>query len=93
TSADPWSPSSFTPPNRDIAEPASDGPSDTTFTRRLFGRIAESAALADALARVCGSGTAEGILLSGVSGVGKSALVRRFRMLMAASPHRFTTGK
>lgn len=68
-------------------------PSDIGFTRRLFGRTSEIAALADALARVRTSGESEIVLLSGVSGVGKSALVRRFQTLMAASPHRFTTGK
>jgi predicted ATPase/signal transduction histidine kinase len=77
----------------DAAEFTDQGSSDGSFTRRLFGRITESAALADALARVRASGRSEIVLLSGVSGVGKSALVRRFRMLMAASPHRFTAGK
>ncbi len=60
---------------------------------RLFGRLEEASLLADAFARVSAIGTSEIVLLSGPAGIGKSALVRRFRSLLRVGRHRFAEGK
>lgn len=60
---------------------------------RLFGRLQESASLADAYARVSSTGASEIVLLSGPPGIGKSALVHRFQSLLRVGRHRFTEGK
>jgi len=63
------------------------------MSSRLFGRLRESAALADAFARVTSSGVSEVVLLSGPPGIGKSALVNRFQSLIRVGRHRFARGK
>ncbi len=60
---------------------------------RLFGRLRESSGLADAFARVSATGRSEVVLISGPPGIGKSALVHRFRSLLRTGRHRFAEGK
>jgi predicted ATPase/signal transduction histidine kinase len=63
------------------------------MSSRLFGRLQESAALADAFARVSSTSGSEIVLLSGAAGIGKSALVNRFQSLIRVGRHRFVHGK
>ena len=60
---------------------------------RLYGREPEAQALRDAFARVCGTGRAEVALVSGYSGIGKSALVHELRRQVVAARGYFIAGK
>jgi predicted ATPase/GAF domain-containing protein/signal transduction histidine kinase len=72
---------------------ARDHSGELTIPERLYGREAECAALLDALRRVAVDGTPELILVSGYSGVGKSALVNQIHPAMAERDAMFGTGK
>jgi predicted ATPase/signal transduction histidine kinase len=61
--------------------------------RRLFGRVAEMAALRECYARVQSGGQSEVVLVSGAAGIGKSALVHRLDALLGNDPHGFASGK
>jgi len=74
-------------------EPQVGAPGGGTTSVRLFGRLRESAVLAEAFARVSATGVSEIVLLSGPPGIGKSALVRRFQSLVRVGRHRFAQGK
>ncbi|ATC32003.1 hypothetical protein CA606_06335 [Caulobacter vibrioides] len=62
-------------------------------SKRLFGRLRETAILVDAFNRVFASGRSELVLISGVPGIGKSALAHRVRALIAQEHSRFAFGK
>lgn len=61
--------------------------------KKLYGREAERARLIAAFRRVANRGTAETVLVSGYSGVGKSALVAELHKSLAASDGFFAAGK
>lgn len=62
-------------------------------SKRLFGRLRETAALVDAFNRVSTTGRSELIVISGAPGIGKSALAHRLRALIAHDQSRFAFGK
>ncbi|MFY8144283.1 MAG: AAA family ATPase, partial [Caulobacter sp.] len=65
----------------------------SSSSKRLFGRLQETAVLVDAFNRVFASGQSELILISGAPGIGKSALAHRVRGLVAQEQSRFAFGK
>ena len=66
----------------------------TSFpSKRLFGRLQETAVLVDAFNRVFASSRSELVLISGAPGIGKSALAERLRALVAQEHSRFAFGK
>lgn len=66
----------------------------TSFpSKRLFGRLQETAVLVDAFNRVFASGRSELVLISGAPGIGKSALAHRLRALVTQEQSRFAFGK
>ncbi|MFY0533375.1 ATP-binding protein [Nannocystis pusilla] len=60
---------------------------------KLYGRAAERALLLQALGRVVDAGTPELLLVSGYSGIGKSALVRELEAPVARARGSFISGK
>lgn len=70
---------------------AADSDDRLLIPERLYGREAELGALTDAFNRVAHDGTAEFVLVSGYSGIGKSALVEEFQHSMGRG--RFASGK
>ncbi|MFZ6178899.1 AAA family ATPase [Nannocystis pusilla] len=60
---------------------------------KLYGRAAERALLLQALGRVVDTGTPELLLVSGYSGIGKSALVRELEAPVARARGSFISGK
>ncbi|MDQ0839286.1 trifunctional serine/threonine-protein kinase/ATP-binding protein/sensor histidine kinase [Sphingomonas faeni] len=76
-------------------KPGPDGRSQTSVpaTGRLFGRTVEVASITQSYARVKSTGRSEIVLISGPPGIGKSALVHRFRFLLGSDGHRFGAGK
>ena len=62
-------------------------------SKRLYGREQELAEFVAAFDRVATGQTAELLLISGRSGVGKSALVQEFRNRLHSTPHLFAGGK
>lgn len=63
------------------------------FTRRLYGRLQETALLTDAITRVRQSRKSELVLISGAPGIGKSTLVRRALALPGAAAFHIASGK
>ena len=76
----------FPPGRADIGPPA-------VLSGRLFGRAAEFGCLTAAFARVRHSGRAEGVLVTGEAGAGKSALVARLATHVIEAEARFAAGK
>ena len=70
-----------------------DVPERLRLDEALYGREADTAALVDAYRRVAASGRPELVLVSGYSGVGKSAVVDELRKTVLAGPGRFAAGK
>ncbi|EME68530.1 ATPase, partial [Paramagnetospirillum caucaseum] len=64
-----------------------------TIPERLYGREAESRTLLDAFQRVAEGGTSELVLVSGYSGIGKSALVNQIHPAMVERDGMFGVGK
>ncbi|WP_170958832.1 AAA family ATPase [Magnetospirillum sp. 15-1] len=64
-----------------------------TIPEQLYGREAESATLLAAFGRVAEDGTPELVLVSGYSGVGKSALVNQIHPAMVERDGMFGAGK
>lgn len=62
-------------------------------SKRLVGRLRETAVLVDAFNRVLASGRSELVLISGPPGIGKSALAHRVPALIAQEQSRFAFGK
>ena len=62
------------------------------ISRKLYGREAEAAALRGAFDRAC-SGRVETVIISGWSGVGKTALVADFRRSIRSSTAHLASGK
>src|SRR5205823_2987355 len=60
---------------------------------KLFGREVESAALFSAFERVVATGTPELVLVSGYSGIGKSALVQELHKPVVQQRGLFVSGK
>jgi predicted ATPase/signal transduction histidine kinase len=63
------------------------------FPGKLYGRERELAALHAAFARVQGSGASELVLVSGHSGIGKSALVHALQASLSPAQALFASGK
>jgi PAS domain S-box-containing protein len=72
---------------------AHDVPARFHIARRLYGRERESAALERAFERVAAGGSAELVLVSGYSGVGKSSLVSELARPVVAGRGFFLSGK
>ncbi|WP_250493931.1 AAA family ATPase [Caballeronia sp. GAWG1-1] len=70
-----------------------DAPEHLLIPERLYGREVESAALANAFQRVAQQGRSEFVLVSGYSGIGKSALVGDLQKRLVAGNGRFASGK
>jgi PAS domain S-box-containing protein len=66
---------------------AGDGPTRFTVPQRLYGRVAEAAAVRAAFERVA-AGATELVLVSGYSGIGKSSLIQEvYRSLTGGRAH------
>jgi predicted ATPase/two-component sensor histidine kinase len=72
---------------------AHDAPGRLLISERLYGREAEITALNAAFNRMVQRGTAELVLVSGYSGVGKSSLVNELQKVLGPSHGRFAAGK
>lgn len=72
---------------------ADDVSTDLLIPEKLYGRERESRVLTDALHRVVDTGTSELLLISGYSGVGKSALVHELMKESVAQHTLFVSGK
>ena len=72
---------------------AFDRPNRMFVPERLFGRDRETAAITAAFNRVATSGTPEVILVSGYSGIGKSAVVSELQKGLILRQGLFATGK
>jgi len=70
-----------------------DVPDRLLIPERLYGREVEIAVVRDCFERAANGGAAELVLVSGYSGVGKSALVKELQKAMASSPALFASGK
>lgn len=70
-----------------------DRPKGLFIPERLYGRSAECARLMDAFQRVARNGVPELVLVSGVSGVGKTALVRELYRPLTKERGLFASGK
>lgn len=70
-----------------------DQSNELIIPEKLYGRTRESQALLDAFDRVVSSGSSELILVSGYSGVGKSALVNQIHRPLVERSGMFGSGK
>jgi diguanylate cyclase (GGDEF)-like protein/PAS domain S-box-containing protein len=70
-----------------------DIPNHLIFPEKLYGRESELEVLNSAIERVSSSGKTELLLVSGYSGVGKSALIREFHVLLLSNNAFFAEGK
>lgn len=76
----------FVPGERDVSD-------RLQIPQRLYGREAEIALLLQAFGRVVATGTAELLLVSGYSGIGKSALVHELHKPIVQERASFLSGK